>query len=165
MAINFTEFEYGGERSDILDNAYVTIEYPNGIQASFNLCMFAPMFFEEMVIVGKNGRLKVSEEENFLPSYRPRNYMEVALGTGGPSRITNPCYPTFIQESGHGGSTFFEHINLIDNIEGIETNTATVEEGFWSVVVGVAAEESVKTGQPIMIEDLLHKNGLGDLVS
>ena len=63
-------------------------------------------------------------------------------------------------ESGHSGATFFEHINLIDNIEGKPTNTATVSEGFWSVVVGAAAEESVKTGQPVLIADFLKQNGI-----
>ena len=63
-------------------------------------------------------------------------------------------------ESGHSGATFYEHINLIDNIEGKPTNAATVEEGFWSVVVGAAAEESVKTGQPVMIDEMLARDGI-----
>ena len=65
-----------------------------------------------------------------------------------------------IQEAGHNGGTYFEHINFINNIEGKPTNTATVEEGFWSVVVGAAAEELVKTGGPVMIEDLLKSAGV-----
>jgi predicted dehydrogenase len=163
MAVNFKEFEYRGEKSDIIDNALVNVVYTNGVQASFNLCMFAPMFYEEVILVGDQGRLKAYEETNFLPTQRPENYMEVTLGVDKPSRVSIPCYPTLIQESGHSGATFFEHINLIDNIEGKETNAATVEEGFWSVVVGAAAEAAVKTGQTVLIDEFLKQNGITDL--
>ena len=48
----------------------------------------------------------------------------------------------------------------MDNIEGKETNAATVEEGFWSIVVGVAAEESVKTGEVVNIDQLLNRHNI-----
>ena len=160
QAVAFTEFEYDGEKSDILDNAFVTVEYTNGIQASFNLCMFAPVYYEELILVGDEGRLKAYDEAPLYPSEQPKNYLEVSLGVEKPSRFSTPVYPTMISESGHSGATFFEHVNLIDNIEGKPTKTATVEEGFWSVVVGAAAEESVKTGQPVDINEMLKRNGI-----
>lgn len=163
MAVNFTSFEYEGEKSDILDNALVIVEYANGVRASFNLCMFVPMFYEEISICGEDGRIKAFEITDFLPSARPKVNMEVHLGVSKPSRISNPTYPSFIEESCHNGATFYEHIHLIDNIEGQTTNTATVEDGFWSVVVGAAAEESVKTGSPVIIDDLLKRNGISGL--
>jgi predicted dehydrogenase len=163
MAVNFTDFKVGGDRSDILDNAVVNVVYANGVQASFNLCMFAPMFYEEVVLVGDEGRLKAYERTNFLPTKQPETGMEINLGVGEPSRVSTPCYPTIIQESGHSGATFYEHVNLMDKIEGKETNLPTVEEGFWSVVVGAAAEEAVQTGQVILIDDFLKKNGILDM--
>jgi predicted dehydrogenase len=163
MAVAFTEFEYEGEKSDILDNAFVTVEYANGVQASFNLCMFAPVYYEEIILVGDQGRLKAYDESPLYPSEQPKNYLEVSLGVEKPSRFCTPVYPSLILESGHSGATFFEHINLIDNIEGKPTNAATVSEGFWSVVVGAAAEESVKTGQPVMIDEFLKTNGITGL--
>ena len=48
----------------------------------------------------------------------------------------------------------------MDKIEGKPTNAATAQEGFWSIVVGAAAEESVKTGQVVVINELLRRNGL-----
>jgi predicted dehydrogenase len=163
MAVNFIDFEYGGEKSDILDNAQINVVYANGILASFNLCMFAPLYYEEVILVGDQGRLKAYEENTFLPTERPGNYLEVTLGMDKPSRVGTPCYPTFLQESGHSGATFFEHIHLIDNIEGKQTNTATVEEGFWSVVVGAAAEKAVHSGQPVNVAEFLAENGITDI--
>lgn len=160
QAVNFKEFEYNGEPSDILDNAIVSVVYANGIRASFNLCMFAPMFYEEISICGDEGYLKACEREDFLSIPRPKTHLEILRGEKQPARITSPAYPAYIEESGHNGATFFEHVNLIDNLDGKKTNTATVTEGFWSVVVGAAAEESVKTGQPVRIDELLQRNGI-----
>jgi predicted dehydrogenase len=159
-AVNFLDFEYAGEKSDIIDNAMVVVNYSNSVRASFNLCMFAPMFYEEMVLCGDDGRLKVSENEDFLPGGQPDTYIEVKCGDRKPSRTGSPCYPTFIQSSGHHGATYFEHVNFIDNIEGRRTSAPTAAEGFWSIVVGAAAEQSVKTRQPVLIDELLRQNGI-----
>lgn len=155
MAVNFRNFEYRGEKSDIIDNAIVSVVYENGVRASFNLCMFAPMFYEEISLCGDEGYLKAYEKEDFLPVPRPKTHLEVLCGEATTSRFSTPCYPPYIQDSGHSGATYYEHVNFIENIEGRPTNTATVEDGFWSVVVGVAGEMSVKTGSVIYIDDLL----------
>ena len=155
MAVNFLNFEYEGQKSDIIDNALVIVMYENGIRAGFNLCMFAPTSYEELIICGDEGRLKASEKRDFFSGPGSKNHLEIICGQNRPSRITEPNYPTFLEESGHNGATYFEHVYFIDNLEGKKTNTATVAEGFWSVVVGVAAEESVKTGQVVSIDELL----------
>ena len=155
QAVNFTNFEYDGKKSDILDHAMVVIEYENGVQCNFNLCMFAPMFREELVVCGTKGRLYAYENEDYLPDHRKQTHLEILTGDHGPSRISRPCYPSPIQSSGHMGATFFEHKYFIDAIDGNPRNTATIEEGFWSVVVGIAAEQSAKTGKIIQISDLV----------
>ncbi len=160
MDVNFTEFKYNSEPSDIVDNAMVTVLYENGVRASFQLCMFSPMFYEELVLCGNEGRLKTSENEDFLGTHRPRNQFEIMLGEGKPSRITTPCYPSYIEESGHGGATYYEHEYFIDNIEKKPTSTARVDEGLWSVIVGVAAEQSMKSGTVVQIDQLLQEKGI-----
>lgn len=160
MAVNFKTFEYNNEKSDILDNAFVTVKYDNNVLSNFSLCMFSPMFHEEMIICGEEGRLMTVENEDFLPAERPKTHLEIMRGEGKPSRVTTPCYPSYIEMTGHNGATFFEHVYFIDNLEGKKTNTATVEDGFWSIVVGYAAEESVRTGKIIIIDELLKLNGI-----
>jgi len=159
-AVNFIDFEYSDAKSDILDNAQVTVVYENGVIGSFNLCMFSPQTYEELVICGDEGRLKASENIDHLQSPRPRNTLEIMCGESKPSRISNPGYLSYIEQSGHSGATFYEHSHFIDNIAGKETSTATADEGYWSVVVGAAAEASVKTGDIIKIDDFLEKEGI-----
>ena len=157
MAVNFKDFEYKGEKSDIIDNAIVSVEYDNGVRASFNLCMFAPMFYDELSLCGDEGYLKAYDKEDYLTVPRPKAYLEVLRGEARPSRICHPGYPSYIEQSGHSGSTFYEHVNFINNIEGKPNIAATVEEGFWSVVVGVAAEESIKRGKVVQIDEILQR--------
>jgi myo-inositol 2-dehydrogenase / D-chiro-inositol 1-dehydrogenase len=157
MAVNFMDFEMDGQKSDILDNAIVVVGYENGIRASFNLCMFAPMFYEEIVLCGDEGRLKAWENTDFLPDKRPETHLEILSGEHRPSRISTPCYPEAIQHSGHHGATYYEHKYFIDNIDGMSTVTAGVNEGLWSIIVATAADESIRTGKVVHVDDFLSR--------
>ena len=160
MAVNFKKFEYKGRKSDILDNAVVCVDYENDARAGFTLCMFSPQFYEELTINGEDGYLHCYESIDYLPGVKPKTYLEIKAGEKSTSRISQPCYPTYIEESGHSGATFFEHRYFIDNIEAKQTSVATAEEGFWSIVVGYAAQRSIESGAPIIINDLLKEFNL-----
>lgn len=163
QAVNFKDFEYGGEKSDIIDNAFVIVEYANGVRANFNLCMFSPMVYEELVLCGDEGRLKASEGFNGQAHSQWGSYLEVICIPEKTSRVSTPSYPAAIEDTGHNGGTYYEHLRWIDAMDGKPSTAATAEEGFWSVVVGVAAEESVKRGEKVMVKELLEGNGLGNL--
>ena len=160
QAVNFIDFDYKGNTSDIIDNAFVVVEYENGIRANFNLCMFTPLFYEEIILCGDDGRIKAWEKEDFLSEEGLLTGMEIHKGEMKPSRISSPQYPKYIEITGHNGATFIEHSYWIDNIKGQKTDTATVSDGFWSVVVGCAAQRSLKAGIPVLIMDLLKEEGL-----
>ena len=155
QAVNFTDLERDGARSDILDNGMVIVTYENGVTASFNLCMFAPMFYEELVVCGDEGRLKATEHEDFLPHNLPITQLEITTLDDRPSRTTTPMYPSLIQHSGHQGATYVEHVEFVDQIEGKPSRAASAEEGFWSIVVGAAAQASIKAGRPVEVEAFL----------
>ncbi|MGH8338209.1 MAG: Gfo/Idh/MocA family protein, partial [Gammaproteobacteria bacterium] len=63
--VNHLDEQYEGRRPDILDSAYVIVEYPSGARAMLDLCMFAENSIdnEHIVIVGDQGKL-----ESLLPS-------------------------------------------------------------------------------------------------
>jgi len=160
LGVNYTDFEYKGKSSDIVDNALAIIEYENGVRASFSLCMFAPMVYEELVVCGENGRLSASEKDDFAANEGLLNSLHIVCNDGSPSRNIQTHYPKLIENSGHHGATFFEHIRFIDNMKGTSTDSASVEEGFWAVVVGAAAEESIAKGEKINIKAYLQKEGI-----
>lgn len=160
QAVNFKDYSYNGERSDILDNALVIVNYENGVRASFNLCMFAPMFYEELTICGDDGRLKAWENEDFLPESSSGTYLELLHGDNKPSRRMTPHYPAVIEKTGHHGATYYEHVQFIKQIEGQESTAATASEGLWSIIVAAAAQKSIETGKVINIEKYLAEEAI-----
>jgi myo-inositol 2-dehydrogenase / D-chiro-inositol 1-dehydrogenase len=160
MAVNFTEFEYEGEKSDILDSAFVIIDYENGCRANFNLCMFAPISYEELIVCGDSGRLHAWEKSDSLTGGDLQSHVEIMLGENKPSRRIQTGYPTWIEDSGHNGATYYEHAYFIDNIEGKATTTAAAEDGLWSVIVAAAAQDSISRGEAVHIADYLKRNDI-----
>ena len=164
QAITFTDFEKDGRSSDVDDHAFVIIEYKNGIRANFTLNMFCPEFEEEMIVVGDKGRL-VAREKFYYHQQKPSTgTIEIELGEEGPSKISEITYPKLIEESGHHGSTFYEHQKFMDQLEGKPADCATAEQGLWAVIVGCAAQQSITTGEPVRIDDFLTENGLSNLL-
>ncbi len=149
QAASYRDFSYKGERSDILDNAYMIVDYENGVRAAFDLCMFVPLFYEELVICGDGGRIRAYEQEDFLSKDSFETGFEIYRGEYHPSRTCSPRYQGAIADLGHSGADFFAQSAFMDLIEGDGENSPTVEEGFWSVVIGAAAQESVLTGVPV----------------
>lgn len=163
-AVNFLDFKKDGEPSDIDDHAFVVIDYANGIKASFTLNMFCPDFSEEMIVVGEQGRLLTSERFDFHAQVPTQASTKVELGENGASRSTELSYPRLIEQSGHHGATYFEHIALMDQLEGKQVDCATVQQGLWSMIVASAAQESIRSGQAVAIDSFLQQQQLENLL-
>lgn len=153
QAINFKGFSHEGQTSDILDNATVIIDYEGGTRGTFTLNMFCPNFQEELVICGDQGRLSAKEKADIQSETPLSCDMLIEKPEPGLSRRITPHYARFIEDSGHSGATYMEHIAFVDTMRGEQTNAAKVLDGLWSVVVGAAAERSVKTGMPVTIAE------------
>lgn len=163
-AVNFLDFKKDGVSSDIDDHAFVVIDYANGIRASFTLNMFCPDFSEEMIVVGEQGRLHTHERFDFHAQAPMQTSIRVELGENGASRSTELSYPRLIEQSGHHGATYFEHIALMDQLEGKQVDCATVQQGLWSMIVASAAQESMRTGQAVAIDSFLQEQQLEHLL-
>ena len=159
-AVNFLDFQKDGVASDIDDHAFVTIEYANGIRASFTLNMFCPDFSEELIVVGDQGRLVTHERFDFHAQVPTQTSIKVELGENGASRSTDLSYPTLIEQSGHHGATYYEHIALMDQLDGKPVDCATVQQGLWAMIVASAAQESMRSGQVVSIDSFLRAQQL-----
>ncbi len=164
QAVNFTDFEYSGRRADIDDHALVIVEYAGGVRASFALNMFAPHFYEELVVSGDRGRLVASETFDFYRNDVARSRIVVEAGESGATRTTDLAYTDDVDKSGHHGATFFEHRAFADRLDGIATDAATPLQGLWSIVVAAAAEESRSSGAPVDIGEFTTAHGLTDII-
>ncbi len=164
QAVNFTRFEKDGKAADIDDCAMVVIDYKNGIHASFTLNMFCPHFYEELVICGEKGRLVASETFDFQRHNSANSRLKVELGELAASRYSDVAYTQPIEQSGHHGATFFEHVALADQLDGHSVDSATPLEGLWSIVIAAAAQESIKSGQPVIVDDFISHNELNPVL-
>ena len=165
QAVNFVDFERNGVKSDIDDHAFVAIDYANGVRASFTLNMFCPDFAEELIVVGDAGRLKAEEYHDIHRSGSGNASLTIKLGENGLSKTSDLTYPRAIEQSGHHGSTYFEHIALMDRLEGKEVDSATPRQGMWAMVVASAAQQSLALGGPIDVDRFILDHDLASLLN
>ncbi len=165
QAVNFLDFEKDGRKSDIDDHGFVTIDYENGIRASFTLNMFCPDFYEELIICGDAGRLLASERVDLQQQSAPESSVSVQVGEQGASRTVQLGYPAAIEQTGHHGATYYEHAAFLDRLEGGSADSATPEQGLWAMIVASAAQQSIATGLPVAIEAFIAEHNLATVVA
>jgi myo-inositol 2-dehydrogenase/D-chiro-inositol 1-dehydrogenase len=161
-AVNFLDFEWRGERSDIDDHAMAIIDYDNGVRASFTLNMFCQELFEELVVVGERGRLVASEHASFQPDTASKAELLVEVPDHPAYRGVPVGYPDWIEASGHYGATFFEHIAFNLQLAGQAVDAATPEQALWSLIVASAAQHSIQIGREVDVGAFCDESGIGD---
>ena len=82
-----------------------------------------------------------------------QNHLSVWLGDDGVSRETTPAYPPYIEQAGHHGSTFMEHMVLVDNVLNGTADGAGLDDALWSVVVAHACQLSIQRGEAVAVEE------------
>lgn len=160
QAVNFLDFEAQGKKSDIDDHGFVTIDYANGVRCTFTLNMFCPDFYEELVICGDEGRLLASERVDLQQLKAPDASISVFLGEQAASRTTKLGYPAAIEQSGHHGATYYEHIAFLDRLQGKAVDSATPIQGLWAMIVASAAQESIASGAAVDIAEYIEQHEL-----
>lgn len=148
--VNHLDERYDGEVPDILDNAFVIVDYEGGARALLDLCMFAEAseHQEELSVVGPLGKV-----EAFLPSAEVRVGLRADGRPGVRSEVVHD--PRVAYEGFHHGSSYLEHLDFID---AVRTGTAPgvgLHDGLLSVAMGVAAHRSIDTGSPVLVDDVL----------
>ncbi len=160
--VNHLDERYDGRRPDILDSAYVVVDYPSGARAMLDLCMFAENSVdnEQISVVGDEGKL-----ESLLPSLTLRHGRREDWGRrevwGQPSGTgrgvsVRRVWDTNIRYAGqHFGASYIEHLKFAQALRDGAPAEIPLEEGLRSVAVGLAAHRSIDTGLPVAMADLL----------
>jgi len=148
--VNHLDEVYDGEVPDIIDNALVIVEYDSGLRASLDLCMFAEGSHdqEHLSVVGDEGKA-----EAFLPSKELRVGRRDAGRAGVRSEIVTD--PRVRWEGFHHGSSYLEHLDLLAACRAGSAPAVGLEDGLWSVAVGVAAQRSIAEGRAVLLDEVL----------
>lgn len=155
MDVNFLDEDYGGRRPDVLDNAFVIVDFANGVRAMLDLCMFAEGSYwqEHISVVGDRARIDalIPGPARFSPDGRERR-SEIVVSprdTKIERREEVEVDHAILAAGDHHGSTFFQHRRFADMVRNGGTPEVTLEDGLKSVSIGAAAEESARTGRAI----------------
>jgi len=147
--VNHLEEFYDGKTPDILDNAYVIVNYANGARALLDLCMFAEgsEHEQEITVTGDVGKIEttVPGKDLIISNRSNNNFKSVPIKLD--SRVKEQGF--------HHGASYLEHLGFFDAIKNKTSPEVTVNDGLMSIVLGVAAQESIATGKLVKIADLL----------
>jgi len=157
VAHNHLDERYEGQVPDILDNAYVVVDFASGQRALLELCMFAEgaRYQEELSVVGPHAKV-----ECFVPG--PGRFWPAHLGEPptpklvlsprepkGPTELDVPVDPQALAAGDHNGSTLYQHQRFNAVVRGEGQVEVSLHDGLAAVLMGLAAQESARTGQAI----------------
>jgi myo-inositol 2-dehydrogenase/D-chiro-inositol 1-dehydrogenase len=158
--VNHRDERYDGETPDIIDNAYAVVDFRSGARAMLDLCMFADGSYwqEEIAAVGDAGKVEcfVPASKRFWPGAEER-HSEIVVSpreNKGPVRRRVEVEEAVLKAGEHHGATYFQHQKFRRAVlEGAPVEV-TVEDGLKAVVIGLAAERSIKEKRAIAIDGL-----------
>lgn len=159
---NHLDEKYDGETPDIIDNAFVIVDFESGQRASLDLNMFAEgsRYQEEICAIGPKAKLEcfVPGPGRFWPTQTLGDapIPKVVLSPRqpkGPIEADIPVDGTLLAAGDHNGSTFYQHLGFYKAITENAPVDVSIEDGLRAVVIGLAAQQSAKTGLSVTLTD------------
>jgi predicted dehydrogenase len=160
--VNHLDEKVDGRTPDILDSAYVIVEYPSGARASLDLCMFAENSIdnEHVVIVGSEGKL-----ESLLPAgvlrhgrredWGRREVWGQPSGTGRGVAVRQVRDTNIKYLGQHFGASYVEHQKFAHAVRNGLPPEIPLEEGLRAVATGLAAHKSIDEGRVVALSEVL----------
>ena len=156
----------------IEDDMSVLVRFQNQATMTYHLTAYSPWEGYRVMFNGSKGRLEYEVQENtYVSGSANDHHFDVNVSGGVPyevkepaSLILRPHWRPPIQmdiqetsEGGHGGGD----IRMLRDIFGEKqpdplARAAGVRDGAWSILTGIAANESMRTGQLIKVSDLVN---------
>ena len=152
--VNHLEEEYDGKIPDMLDNAFVIVDFENGVRALLDLCMFAENseYQEELCAVGSIGKIETAVPSN--DSGISISDVRIGLRESEKAKKETIAVDEQILAVGHHhGSTFYEHQSFIKAIRSNTLPEVSLNDGLVAVAIGEAAELSIKEGRVVEMNE------------
>ena len=152
--VNHLDETYDGMTPDILDNAFVIVDFENGVRALLDLCMFAENseYQEELCAVGSIGKIETAVPSN--DSGISISDVRIGLRESEKAKKETIAVDEQILAVGHHhGSTFYEHQSFIKAIRANSLPEVSLNDGLVAVAIGEAAELSIKEGRVVEMNE------------
>ena len=153
--VNHADERYRGKKPDIIDNGFVIVNFKNGVRCMLDLCMFAENsdMQEELSAVGDKGKIETS-----VPSSQSgRTSSCIRIGIRKKKKPLTEIIKVdkkILKAGHHHGSTYYQHLAFIKAIKNKTKPEVSINDGIISVVIGQAAEKSIKEKRLVKIKEL-----------
>jgi len=157
--VNHLDEVYDGKTPDILDNAYVIVDFANASRGMLDLCMFAEASKNEreIVVVGDRGKLEALDTESVVRIGERTDDIVSGINAVTEERVID----TSVKHQGlHHGASYLEHVDFADAIRNGRAADVTLLDGLWAAAVGFAAQRSLDTGLPVLLDEMVELTGL-----
>jgi predicted dehydrogenase len=133
-----------------LDNAFVIVNFDNGVRAALDLCMFAEgsVDQEALSVIGDLGKA-----EAFLPSSKFRFGLRSGWHAGVEEHLVED--ESIRHEGYHHGASYVEHVRFMEAIRSSSAPEIGLVDGLRSVAIGVAAQRSIEEGRVVTMDEVL----------
>jgi len=152
--VNHLDERYDGRTPDILDNAFVIVDFADGSRASLDLCMFAEATTneQEISLVGDLGKTEALVTQGVVRLGLRKNGWFQA----DEERVHASDVPAEVHEHGaHHGSSWREHEAMQAAIRNGTGAQVTLHDGLMSVAMAEAAHRSIAEGRPVVMSEML----------
>ena len=150
------------EKIDIEDTMNLVVRYRSGAHMSYSLNAFEPKEGFEVRFNGTRGRLEHTTLETSYVSGEEGSKVHETIPRGTHILVFPHFglpYPVEVWTAagGHGGGDepLLESVFLPEPPEDKYRRAASFAEGVYSILTGVAANRSMATGKPVMVDDLV----------
>ena len=149
-----------GDGISIEDTMNVLVRYENGVQMSYSLNAYSPVEGFRACLTGTKGRIEVNVLDAVYINGEGKSENE-GLSVGKSIKVL-PMFgkaydvPVEAVAGGHSGADpqLMEDIFAPKGNDPLKRLSSHID-GIKSIMVGIAANESIKTGMPIKIRDLI----------
>jgi myo-inositol 2-dehydrogenase/D-chiro-inositol 1-dehydrogenase len=156
MDVNHIDERYAGEKPDIIDNAFVVVDFRNGVRAMLDLSMFAEgaKWEAEYAATGDIARI-----DCLIPPFRAYDdgaqaEIHISPRQGERRRVPIEVDPAALAAGHHSGATYYEHVAFRRAIlEGALVEVGP-DDGLKAVTMGLAAELSAREKRTVGIDGL-----------
>ena len=156
--LNHLDEHYDGRVPDILDNAFVVVDFASKQRAMLDLNMFADgsWYQESIVVIGSQAKVECQipgptrfwPKESLGESPTPRLTLS-PRDPKGPKTLEIPVDPKLLEAGDHNGSTFYQHVRFAKVLRGEQSVEVSLQDGLKAVLIGLAAHRSIETGKAI----------------
>ncbi len=160
MDVNHKDERYDGRTPDIIDNAFVIVDFRSGLRAALDLCMFSEGSYwqEEIAATGDRGKFEcfVPGPARFWPGGGERESETVFSPRAPKNPVRRKVHVDahVLKAGDHHGSTYYQHLGFRRAVLEGGAVDVTMEDGLRAVAIGLAAEKSAREKRAVLIDGL-----------